>query len=130
MKKVLVIEDDESLCWLLEKILTGKYEPIIMRNGLEALAWLSESHRPSLIISDIHMPALDGIELLETLRSSGLFRDIPVIILSASDEPDKRKKCLDLGASNYIIKPFEPQLLIEEIENVFKRAENPLVIDR
>jgi DNA-binding response OmpR family regulator len=51
-------------------------------------------------------------------------------MLSASDEPEKRKKCLELGASNYLIKPFEPQLLIEEIENTFKRLENPLSINR
>jgi len=130
LKKILIIEDDEPLCWLLEKILTGKYEPIIMKNGLEGLSWLSDGNLPHLIISDINMPTLDGIELLENIRSSGILRDIPVIMLSASDEPEKRKRCLALGASNYLIKPFEPQLLIEEIENTFKRLDNPLVIDR
>jgi two-component system, chemotaxis family, chemotaxis protein CheY len=130
LKKILIIEDDEPLCWLLEKILTGKYEPIIMKNGLEGLSWLSDGNMPNLIISDINMPTLDGIELLENIRSSGILRDIPVIMLSASDEPEKRKRCLALGASNYLIKPFEPQLLIEEIENTFKRLDNPLVIDR
>jgi two-component system chemotaxis response regulator CheY len=68
MKKVLVIEDDEPLCWLLEKILTGKYDPIIMRNGLEALSWLSDGNLPNLIISDVKMPSLDGIELLENVQ--------------------------------------------------------------
>jgi len=130
LKKILIIEDDEPLCWLLEKILTGKYEPIIMKNGLEGLSWLSDGNMPNLIISDINMPSLDGIELLENIRSSGILRDIPVIMLSASDESEKRKQCMELGASNYLIKPFEPQLLIEEIENTFKRLDNPLVIDR
>lgn len=130
MKRILIIEDDEPLCWLLEKILKDKYEPIIMKNGLEALSWLSDGNLPNLIISDINMPTLDGIELLENVRSSGILRDIPVIMLSASDESEKRKKCLALGASNYLIKPFEPQLLMEEIENTFKRLENPLSIDR
>ncbi len=130
MKRILIIEDDEPLCWLLDKILTGKYDPVIMKNGLEALSWLSDGNLPNLIISDLNMPALDGLELLENVRSSGILRDIPVIMLSASDEPEKRRKCLALGASNYLIKPFEPQLLIEEIENTFKRLENPLSIDR
>jgi two-component system chemotaxis response regulator CheY len=130
LKRILIIEDDEPLCWLLEKILKDKYEPIIMKNGLEALSWLSDGNLPNLIISDINMPTLDGIELLENVRSSGILRDIPVIMLSASDESEKRKKCLALGASNYLIKPFEPQLLMEEIENTFKRLENPLSIDR
>ncbi|MEQ1586924.1 MAG: response regulator [Cyclobacteriaceae bacterium] len=130
MKRILIIEDDEPLCWLLEKILKDKYEPIIMKNGLEALSWLSDGNLPNLIISDINMPSLDGIELLENIHASGILRDIPVIMLSASEEPEKRRRCLALGASNYLIKPFEPQLLIEEIENTFKRLENPLSIDR
>lgn len=130
LKKVLIIEDDEPLCWLLEKILTGKYDLVIMNNGFEALSWLSDGNLPNLIISDINMPTLDGIELLENIRTSGILRDIPVIMLSASEEPEKRRQCLELGASNYLVKPFEPQLLLEEIENTFKRLDNPLSIDR
>lgn len=76
------------------------------------------------------MPSLDGIELLENIQTSGILRNIPVIILSGSEDSEKRKKCLALGASSYLIKPFEPQLLIEEIENTFKRVEKPLAINR
>jgi two-component system, chemotaxis family, chemotaxis protein CheY len=130
LKKILIIEDDEPLCWLLDRILTGKYESVILQNGLDALSWLSSNTMPDLIISDLTMPSLDGIELLENIHTSGILRNIPVIILSGSEDPEKRKKCLALGASSYLIKPFEPQLLIEEIENTFKRAEKPLAINR
>ena len=115
MKKVLVIEDDTPLCWLLEKIL-DKYEVIIMNNGLEALCWLTEGNQPDLIISDIKMPSLDGIELLENLSTSGLFKDIPVIMLSSFEDSAKRKQCLDLGAHAYLVKPFEPQLLKDTVD--------------
>jgi len=130
MKKLLIIEDDEPLCWLLERILNGKYESIIVQNGLDALSWLSDNSLPDLIISDLNMPSLDGIELLENVQTSGILRNIPVIILSGSEDPEKRKKCLDLGASSYLIKPFEPQLLLKEIEDTFKRVEKPLAINR
>lgn len=116
MKKVLVIEDDTPLCWLLEKILGKQYQVNIMNNGLEAWCWLTEGNYPDLIISDIKMPSLDGLELLENLSSSGLFRDIPVIMLSAYEDSAKRKKCLELGAYAYLVKPFEPQLLLETVE--------------
>ena len=96
MKKVLVIEDDEPLCWLLEKILRGKYEVIVMNDGMEAWSWLSEGNNCDLIISDIKMPSLDGIELLDNLSNSGLLKNIPVIILSGYD--DMRKQCLELSA--------------------------------
>lgn len=113
MKKVLVIEDDSPLCWLLEKILGNTYDVMIMNNGLEAWCWLSEGNHPDLIISDIKMPSLDGIELLENLSNSGLFKDIPVIILSGFEDAAKRKQCLELGAREYLVKPFEPQQLLE-----------------
>ncbi len=116
MKKVLVIEDDSPLCWLLEKILHNKYEVIIMNNGMEALSWLSDRNIPDLIISDIKMPSLDGIELLENLSSSGLFKNIPVIMLSGFEDSAKRKQCLELGAFNYLVKPFEPQALLDEVQ--------------
>lgn len=113
MKKILVIEDDTPLCWLLEKILAPQYEVIIMNNGLDAWCWLTEGNYPDLIISDIKMPSLDGVELLENLSNSGLYKDIPVIILSGYEDAAKRKECLELGAFTYLVKPFEPRLLLE-----------------
>ena len=122
MKKVLVIEDDEPLCWLLEKILGKKYEVFVMNDGMEALSWLSSGNTADLIISDIRMPSLDGVQLLENLKQSGLYRDIPVIILSSFEDPRKRKECLDLGAVDYFIKPFEPQHLVSRVKEIFLQA--------
>lgn len=120
MKKVLVIEDDIPLCWLLEKILQSKYEVIIMSDGMEAWSWLTDGNLPDLIISDIKMPSLDGIELLENISNSGLFKNIPVIILSGYEDGSKRKQCLDLGAFTYLVKPFEPQTLVAEVERALE----------
>ena len=128
MKKVLVIEDDSPLCWLLEKILHSKYEVVVMNNGMEAWAWLTDGNIPDLIISDVKMPSLDGIELLENLRESGLFRDIPVLMLSGYEDAAKRKQCLDLGASNYLVKPFEPQALLDEVQLALKPSREQNVI--
>jgi two-component system, chemotaxis family, chemotaxis protein CheY len=126
MAKILVIEDDSPLCWLLEKILGKDHETIIMNNGFEAWCWLSEGNYPDLIISDIKMPSLDGIELLENLSNSGLFKDIPVIILSAYEDGAKRKECLDLGAFKYLVKPFEPRLLLEIVEQALTTKKQSL----
>jgi two-component system chemotaxis response regulator CheY len=118
MNKVLVIEDDIPLCWLLEKILQSKYEVIIMNDGMEAWSWLTDGNLPDLIISDIQLPSIDGIELLENLSNSGLFKNIPVIILSGYEDGSKRRQCLDLGALTYLVKPFEPQTLVSEVDKV------------
>lgn len=114
MNRVLVIEDDAPLCWLLERILRGKYEVIIMNNGLEAWSWLSDGNHCNLIISDVKMPSLDGIELLENLSNSGLFRNIPVIMLSGFE--DSEKQCMELGAFAYLVKPFEPRKFLGEVD--------------
>ena len=127
MKKILVIEDDAPLCWLLEKILI-KHKPIIMNNGFDAWCWLSEGNYPDLIISDIKMPSLDGIELLENLSSSGLFRNIPVVILSGYEDAAKRKECLDLGAFTYLVKPFEPRLLLEIVDKALANSKQQTTI--
>ena len=126
MNKVLVIEDDAPLCWLLERILRGKYEVIIMNNGLEAWSWLSDGNSCDLIISDVKMPSLDGIELLENLSNRGLFRNIPVIMLSGFE--DSKEHCLELGAFAYLVKPFEPQKFLSEVDRaIAHHNENVLI---
>lgn len=126
MKKVLVIEDDAPLCWLLERILRGKYHVIVMSNGLEAWSWLSDGNACDLIISDVNMPALDGLELLDNLSHSGLFRSIPVIMLSGLE--DSRKQCLEMGAFAYLVKPFEPQQFMREVERALHHEQEKVLI--
>jgi two-component system, chemotaxis family, chemotaxis protein CheY len=126
MKKVLVIEDDVPLCWFLERILKNNYEVVIMNDGMEAWSWLSDGHIPDLIISDLKMPSLDGLELLENLSTSGLFKNIPVIILSGYEDVNKRKQCLDLGAFTYLVKPFEPQSLVTEVKRALSASKEKL----
>ena len=126
MNKVLVIEDDAPLCWLLEKILRGKYEVIVMNNGLEAWSWLSDGNSCDLIISDVKMPSLNGIELLENLSNSGLFRNIPVIMLSGLE--DSREECLNMGAFAYLVKPFEPQRFLSEVNRALLQSNDKVLI--
>jgi two-component system, chemotaxis family, chemotaxis protein CheY len=127
MRKVLLIEDDALLCWLLEKILKNKYDVTVMNDGLTAWEWLSNDNLPDLIVSDLKMPSLGGIELLENLSSNDHFKAIPVIIHSGFEDAGKRKKCLELGAFAYLVKPFEPEFLVSEVERAIEsRNENIL----
>ena len=118
MKKILVIEDDYALGWLLRSILSPKYEVVIMKNGMEAMEWLTDGNYPNLIISDLNMPFLDGVELLQNIRASGFLRGIPVIILSCDLDPEKNRQCMALGAFKYVMKPFNPDTLMLEIGKV------------
>jgi len=127
MRKLLLIEDDALLCWLLEKILKTKYDVTVKNDGLEAWDWLSNNNIPDLIVSDLKMPTLGGIELLENLNTSENLKSIPVIIHSGFEDSGKRKQCIELGAFSYLVKPFEPEFLVSEVERAIEsRKENTL----
>jgi len=119
MKKILVVEDDPSIRWLLKQLLKDKYGIITKNSGLDAFSWLSARNVPDLIISDVKMPVMDGFEFLENLSISGLYKNIPVIMLTGFEETTTLKRCLDLGAHSYLAKPFDPSELLEKIESVF-----------
>ncbi|GHN02610.1 hypothetical protein WSM22_40990 [Cytophagales bacterium WSM2-2] len=119
MRKVLVVEDDPSMRWLLKNLLRNKYEVVAKNNGMEAFSWLSVRNIPDVIISDIRMPVMDGVELLENLSISGLYKNIPVIVLTGFDETATLRRCMDLGAYAFLVKPFKPQDLLEKIERPF-----------
>lgn len=114
----MVIEDDTLLCWLLKKIIGTNAEVIIMNDGMDAWQWLSDGNNPDLVISDLKMPSLDGIQLLQNLSAAPALKDIPVIMLSGFEDPVKRKTCIELGAYAYMVKPFEPPALIEMVDQV------------
>ena len=120
MRKVLLIEDDALLCWLLEKILKSQYEVVLMNDGMEAWSWLESGNVPDLIVSDLKMPGLGGIQLLENINASKAHKNIPLIIHSGYEDAVKRKQCLDLGAFAYLVKPFEPEFLVAEVERALK----------
>ena len=125
MRKLLLIEDDALLCWLLEKILKNKYDVTVKNDGLDAWDWLSNNNIPDLIVSDLKMPTLGGIELLENLNTSENLKSIPVIIHSGFEDSGKRKQCIELGAFSYLVKPFEPEFLVSEVERAIEsRKEN------
>lgn len=113
MKRVLVIEDDVALSWLLEKLLQSEYQVVVMNDGLDAWAWLSDGNFCDLVVSDINVPSLPGTALLENLRTSGLYSHLPIIILSALEEP--KESCLRLGAMAYLTKPFNPYQFLQEV---------------
>lgn len=114
-KQILVIDDDMAMQCLLQNMLSEKYEVTCANNGLEACHWLSASNIPDLIISDMCMPEMDGLELLKVLGASGLYRNIPVIILSTLEDNHTKQRCLGHGAIAYLKKPFEAQVLMQTV---------------
>jgi DNA-binding response OmpR family regulator len=120
-KKILVVDDETSICLLLENFLSLDYDVITISNGEEALMWL-EGNLPDLIISDIQMTNMDGFEFLTKVRKRGFTKHTPFVMLSARAESKERIKCYQLGAQDYLTKPFNP----EELEEVVKKNLFPI----
>jgi two-component system chemotaxis response regulator CheY len=121
MRKVLLIEDDTLLSWLLEKILKNSYDVTVMTDGLQAWSWLTSSNQlPDLIVSDLKMPSLGGLELLQYLSEHEILRGVPVIIHSGYEDSSRKKQCMDLGAWAYLVKPFEPEFLVKEVRRAIE----------
>jgi DNA-binding response OmpR family regulator len=115
MKKILAIDDELSMRTLLEFFLKETYEIVTIASGEDALQWLDEAI-PDLIITDIEMRGMDGFEFLKQVRLRGYTKHTPVIMLSGKSESKERVKCYQLGAQDYLIKPFNPEELNELVK--------------
>jgi len=111
MKKILVVEDALSVRKILESVLSKEGDVVTTENGSEALEWLQEGNMPDLIVCDIQMPVMTGEDFVKELKSSGYFREIPIIMLSGIESSEERIRMLKLGASDYLVKPFNPEEL-------------------
>ena len=120
-KRILFIDDDITMTTLLEFFLRDEYIVESVNSGPAALKWL-DSNLPDLIISDIQMSDMDGFELLRMIRLRGYTQHIPVIMLSINSESKERVKCYQLGAQDYLTKPFNP----EELKELVKKNLNPI----
>jgi DNA-binding response OmpR family regulator len=120
LKTILVVDDKPSLTRMLQEYLSAEgYRVCIADNGLNAL-YTARHEKPDLILLDIMMPQMDGYTFLKTYR---LEAQIPIIILSAKLEKDDRLQGFDLGADDYITKPFDLDELSARIKAVLRRFE-------
>ena len=119
--RVLVVDDNPDMRDHIESILSRQYNVVTAANGAEALQ-LVEERGPDLILSDIMMPVMDGIELLGRLRKNPRMANIPIILLSARAGEEARIEGIDTGADDYLVKPFSSRELIARIQAQLKMA--------
>jgi DNA-binding NarL/FixJ family response regulator len=125
-KRLLVVDDDPNLVLLVKDYLEFRgYEVVAASNGLEALEVMRRL-TPDLIICDVMMPEMDGYTFVQTLRSDRATDWIPVIFLSARGQTADRVRGLNTGADAYLVKPFEPEELVAQVEATLKHTERLL----
>ncbi|MBW4651779.1 MAG: response regulator transcription factor [Kaiparowitsia implicata GSE-PSE-MK54-09C] len=121
-KQLLLIDDDPNLILLVKDYLEFRgYEVVTAENGQEALDVL-QTVTPDMIICDVMMPQMDGYSFVEHVRKDSRTSWIPVLFLSAKGQSQDRVKGLNTGADVYMVKPFEPEELVAQVESSLKQA--------
>lgn len=126
--KILIIEDDNYMQLIMKRFLGKSYEIEICPSALEALTFLQNGNIPDLVISDLNTPNLSGLDFVQQMNSSDFFKSIPVIIVSGEDSSEVRIRCLNHGADDFIVKPFNPAELEARIRAILRRIGKQVTI--
>ena len=119
-KKILVVEDDNSLSMLLRLIMKFQQEEWMLSsaaNGLEALTQV-EKFQPDLVLLDIMMPEMDGLEFARRVRADERWADMTIVVLSALSDPNTKRKAREAGVQEYWTKPISPDELQAGLQRV------------
>lgn len=121
-KKVLIIDDSNVTCNLLsERIKSGGYEAISVNDGEQGLE-LMRKELPNLVILDIRMPGMDGFEVCRIAKEDPKIKHIPIIFVTTAGQKKDIDRGKELGASGYIVKPYDGRMLVEEIKKLIGKA--------
>lgn len=124
-KKVLIVEDNEINRDILENLLQEEYDVMKAENGQVGLEILAKHYRElSVVLLDVYMPVCNGFEFLERIQNDALLNSVPVIVTTGSDKPNDEAKCLDLGASDFVTKPYNPKVVLGRVRSIIKLKES------
>lgn len=119
---VLLVEDHQELRDYLKNMLSEKYNVLAFENGADALNYLKKKRKVELILSDWMMPKMDGVELCRIIKKKQRYQNISFILLTALSNVENQKEAYRVGVDEFIIKPFNPDLLLVKISNLLQRS--------
>lgn len=121
MKKVLVVDDTKPILKMAKFVLSSKYDVYLSNSGELALEILDR--KPiDIVLMDVDMPDMDGIETVSKIREMEDIKDIPVMFFTAMASKETVEKCMAVGMVDYIVKPYKPEELLERLEKFFEKT--------
>lgn len=115
--RILIIEDADSIRRMIEALVSGRGHAVEAANSGARGVELAIAQPPDLVLLDLNLPGtLDGFQVCEKLRSEPTTKTVPIVIISALDDEDSKRRALAAGANGYYTKPFSPMALLKEIE--------------
>lgn len=122
--KILLVDDEPDILEIVGYNLSNEgYSVVTAQNGKEALL-VAEKHQPELILLDIMMPEMDGIETCEKLREKAQFKDTIIVFFTARNEEFSQSAAYDAGADDYVTKPIKPKILLKKIKALTRRLKS------
>lgn len=122
-RTLLVVDDEAAIQKILTHYFKDSFAVVTCNNGREALAWLYSGNFPDCIVADVNMPVLNGMDFLKEIKTSGLYGNVPLVFLSGNDSSDTRIACLEAGADDFLIKPFNPRELQARLHSILRRCQ-------
>jgi two-component system chemotaxis response regulator CheY len=121
--KIMIVDDSQMVRQQVGKTLTGAgFSVVEAQDGNDALAQLLSGTKPSLIVLDVNMPNMGGIEFLKSLRKQEQYAALPVVMLTTEGQPQLMQQAKALGAKGWIVKPFRPEMLIAVVQKLTPSA--------
>lgn len=119
-KQILAVDDSKAIRFLLQTVLGKTYQVITVPDGCSAMHWLSRRNFPNLIIADPQLPDLENWELIQQLKTSGIYKNIPVMVLSGLSVGETEEKCKAFQVQNFFMKPFNPVDLVNAVQQLIE----------
>ena len=126
LNKILIV-DDSQLIHSMYRLVMNRYKDckiVDAMNGLEALDILSRENDFSLILLDINMPVMNGLQFMEKVKAENLYKHIPIIVISTEGKEEDTLRALKLGAAGYVVKPFKSHMLYDLIEKICAKKQS------
>jgi DNA-binding response OmpR family regulator len=121
LPQLLIVDDEKALRLLLKEIFKKKFEVISLEGGKACLTFLKVNPLPKVVVLDLMMPDLSGMEVIKEIRANANWEDLAIIILSAKESSIDRIAALKAGADDFLVKPFNPEELTVRIETILRR---------
>ncbi len=122
MKTILTVDDSPSIRQMLAYVLSSNgYRVIEAADGVEGLN-LAKAHQADLVLTDQNMPKMDGIAFIKALRGLAAYKHVPIMMLTTESSPALKQQGRDAGATGWMVKPFDPEKLLEMLKKIFAQT--------
>ncbi|MBS1509002.1 MAG: response regulator transcription factor [Bacteroidetes bacterium] len=121
MPILLIVDDEPALRLLLNQFFQKNFTIVTLEGGFACLKYLEEKDEPQVLIIDLNMPDMSGVEVIKKIRSNSKWDKLAILVLSSAESSKDRINCLNSGADDFVIKPFNPEELNARINAILRR---------